>query len=263
MSAQPVDVTQRQDYPYLFTFATLVTRKQEYLEMVDSARQAGFDRDDVEFIYIDNSDANRFDGFSGANHFLSRAKGRYLVFCHQDVLFEHDNCDHLIQKLEQLSALDPNWALAGNSGKQADSRVVQRISEPHGQDKLIGELPSPVVSLDENLIVINRKAQIGCTRSLSGFHLYGTDLCFNARQLGYGCYVIDFHLTHKSEGTVGEAYHQARLDVMKNYNERKMPEVVQSMCSRFYVSSSAIANRVYNRKALLNLYSSLAKKRTK
>ncbi|MVF11748.1 acyl esterase [Ketobacter sp. MCCC 1A13808] len=263
MPSTPVDVTHSKKKNLLFTIATLVTRMDEYLEMVDSALQSGFDRDDVEFIYIDNSSGNQFDGFSGTNHFIARAAGQYLIICHQDVLFDQDRCEQLIEKINELSALDANWAIAGNAGKQVNSSLALRISDPHGENVTVGDLPAEVVSLDENFIIINTAANVGCTRNIAGFHLYGTDLCFNAMQRGYKCYVIDFHLTHKSVGVVTDAYHQVKQQIIENYARRKESVVIQSMCSRFYVSSSRIRNILLNRKSLLNLHSSLSKKKSK
>ena len=61
-----------------------------------------------------------------------------------------------------------------------------------------GARPSRVLTLDENLLVIRRDAELACTPELSGFHLYGTDLCLNAYARGRSAYVVEYRLTHLS-----------------------------------------------------------------
>ncbi len=60
------------------------------------------------------------------------------------------------------------------------------------------KLPIRVGSLDENFIVVKRQANLALSHDMSGFHLYGTDLCIIADILGRTSYVVDFHLCHKA-----------------------------------------------------------------
>jgi hypothetical protein len=238
----------------------LVTRPDEYAGMVQSAFSAGFCGPDVEFLYLDNSSVNRFDGFSGANKFIDVAKGKYLIYCHQDVLFDFDGFDQLCSKIEELNFLDPGWAILGNAGKKCNSEAVVRITDPGVTNMSKGKFPEKVMTVDENFMVINLSAKLGCTKGLSGFHLYGADLCCNAYDLGYSVYVIDFHLRHKSAGNADESYYRVQESLIDMYKKRKKARVVQAMCSRFFVSSSGVLNRVCNRSWLLNLHKSLLKK---
>lgn len=248
---------------FLLTVATLVTNHEQYEAMLESAIAAGFDRSDVNFIYIDNSSTNRFDGFSGINHFLNLASCEYLVICHQDILFEFDQLSDLLSKIQEVDNLDEKWGVLGNAGKRANAKAVARITDPMSRDLSLGEFPEKVVSLDENFLVINMKHRIGTTPFLTGFHLYGTDLCFNARQYGLNCYVIDFHLRHISAGKLDDSYWKIQRSLVTQYSSRKKIEVVQSMCSRFFISSSSTANKIFNNKHILNLHKSILKKAIK
>ena len=67
-------------YTKIFSFCTLVTRLDEYMEMVESAQGAGFDGEDVEFLYFDNREINKYDGYSAINRAIKEAKGKYLIF---------------------------------------------------------------------------------------------------------------------------------------------------------------------------------------
>ncbi len=260
MSAPPVEISQVSEKDKLFTFGTLVTRPDEYNEMVQSAMQAGFARDDVEFLYIDNSQSNEYDGFTGANKFIDIARGRYLIYCHQDVLFEFDRIETLLSIIDELDDLDPDWAIFGNAGKKSSGRSVVRITDPGASNLSMGEFPERAMTIDENFMVIKLSANIGCSNGVNGFHLYGTDLCYNAMQLGYSVYVVNFHLRHKSAGNPDASYRKVESQLLHRYSQRKRAVVIQSMCSRFYVSYSKILNHLVNRKPILNLHKSIKKK---
>ena len=57
----------------LFTICSLVTNKDEYKQMVASFYAAGFTEDVAEFLYADNSNQNKYDGFTGIKSFLTKA----------------------------------------------------------------------------------------------------------------------------------------------------------------------------------------------
>ncbi len=260
MSASPVEVTQLPEKQKLFTFGTLVTRLDEYYEMVESAKQAGFDRDDVEFLYIDNSRSNAYDGFSGANKFIGAATGKYLIYCHQDIVFEFDRYEQLVDRISEVDRLDPDWAILGNAGKKKNGAPALRITYSNVKNLSVGNFPERVMTLDENFMIVKMSANIGCSNGINGFHLYGTDLCFNADQLGYSAYVINFHLLHKSAGNPDKTYYDVQMQLMERYRVRKSGVVIQAMCSRFYISYSRLLNKIINNKALLNVHKSLLKK---
>lgn len=246
----------------LFTFCTLVTRYEEYLEMVNSAKQAGFVGADVEFLYFDNKASNQYDGYSGINRAIRSAQGKYLIFCHQDILFNDSTRQDLEQRIAEVERLDPHWAVLGNAGKTKFGTVNMRISDPHYQDLKIGQLPSEVMTLDENFLIINRQENLGCSPVLSGFHIYGTDLCQNANALGLKNYVIDFHLFHKSPGNVDQSYFNAQKAYMDLQCQRKQGQFIWAMCSSFFVSSSYFLMWFYNRYRILRWARTIHKRRS-
>lgn len=251
---QPVTCFEKQ-----FSFCTLVTRFAEYTEMVESAIQAGFDEDETEYLYFDNTSGNSADGYHGINRALREAKGKYLIFCHQDVLFIHDRRQQLEHCLGLLEQHDPHWAVAGNAGKTRSGLLRLRISDPHGQDIKMGQLPAEVISLDENFLVINRNQNIACTAALSGFHLYGTDLCQNANRLGLKNYVIDFHLFHKSAGKVDAGYFEVQRRYVQWQSQQKRGHFIWAMCSSFFVSSWPGLNRMFSWKLFIKIARTLSK----
>lgn len=236
-----------------FTFCTLVTRLEEYLEMVESAKQKGFAGEDVEFLYFDNAASNQFDGYSGVNRAIKSAQGQYLIFCHQDLLFKYDHREHLEQCLEQLNLLDPDWAVAANAGRSTEGRHFVRITDPHGDSINEGPFPQEVMSVDENFFIINQRVNIASTSTMKGFHLYALDLCQNAKYLGLKSYVIDFHLFHKSGGNVDQGYFDIQRCYAEVQRERKIGQWFFPMCSVFFVSSSRMLNWWLNIKRVRRL----------
>lgn len=194
------------DQQPLFSVCTLVTRKEQYESMLATFEAYGFSSDNTEFIYIDNSAGNKFSATGGLNRMILEARGKYIILCHQDIELFDDDCSVLLTRLEELDRLDENWALAGNAGGLGWGTTVMRITDPHGANQKLGELPAKVDSLDENFILLKRSALLGFSVDLSGFHLYGADICLHARARGLSAYVINFHLRHLSGGNIDESF---------------------------------------------------------
>lgn len=225
------DLRQAATHPLAYTVATLVTRKGEYAEMLASFAAAGFDTPDCEFIEIDNTGVRQLCAFEGLNAALNTARGRHIILCHQDVRLTHDTRADLNRALSELDRRDPAWALAGNAGGTAPGKLAIRISDPHGKDQRVGYFPARGQSLDENFIVVRANARIGFSHDLSGFHLYGADICQMAEVAGHTAYVIDFHLTHLSPGRRDHAFALAEAAFERKWHRALAPRWVQTTCT--------------------------------
>ena len=255
-----LELTSDESFHKKFSFCTLVTRPEEYAEMVSSAKLAGFDGNDVEFFYFNNKNNNHFDGYTGLNRAMRSVNGKYLIFCHQDVLFNHDKREKLEQCILEVETVDQRWAVIGNAGKMKSGRQVIRITDPALSNCKIGDFPSQVESVDENFIIVNRSVNVACTYGLTGFHFYGADICQNAIYNGLNCYVIDFHLLHKSGGKVDQAYDICINNYRRMAFKRKRAQVVKTLIKDVFVSSSGILNFIMNHRRLLRLSRSIAKR---
>lgn len=248
----PVPIDTNLNFAKKYTFCTLVTNFDEYLEMVESAKNKGFIGDDVEFLYFDNQSKNNADGYLGINVALQKAQGEYLIFCHQDIIFFDDNRKKLDICLNELENKDKNWAVCGNAGKTKYGILKIRITEPRMQDYAIGNFPEQVISLDENFLILNRKNHFSNSSALlNGFHLYGLDLCQNAIALGLNCYVIDFHLIHKSIGNLNQSYFDTEMRYKQIQYNRKQVKDFFAVCGHFYASHSKFLNRLFGIKNIL------------
>lgn len=229
-----------------FSICTLVTDPAEYAEMVASFRESGFDGPDCEYLYLDNSEGNAFDAFSGYNLFLTVASGDYIILCHQDILLIDARRAALELRLAELDALDSTWALCGNAGGGADGKLAVRITDPHGADRATGSFPARAAALDENFIVARRDANLALSHDLSGFHLYGADLCIIADMIGRTAYVIDFHLHHKSGGNIDARFYAARRNAIAKYRRAFRTRWIRTTCTTFLISGLPLLGRAFS-----------------
>ncbi|MBV8686780.1 MAG: acyl esterase [Alphaproteobacteria bacterium] len=241
--ARSAETSEAADRP-AFSICTLVTRPSEYAEMAASFVERGFSPTDCEYLYLDNSGANRFEAFGGYNLFLSVARGRHVILCHQDILLQDDDRAALERRLEELTALAPDWALCGNAGGVALGRRAIRISDPHGHSQAQGPFPARATALDENFIVVRRDANLALSHDLAGFHFYGADLCIVADFLGRSAWVIDFHLLHKSPGLVDPGFYRMRREVARKYRRALRPRWIVTTVTDFFLSGSRLASRL-------------------
>ena len=248
----------KDDIIYLkeFSICTLVTRKDEYQEMIETFYSKGFTNENSEFLYIDNSETNKADGFSGLNHFLAQSNGEYTIVCHQDIRLEFDDIVKLQERIKEMDQLDPHWAVLGNAGATCDfSKKSIRITDPTGEDKQIGGFPAKVDSLDENFLLIKNGLNIGLSRDLNGFHFYGTDLCILADLRGYSAYVIDFHVRHLSSGNRDDYFDSCKKELIAKYQIALRPRFIQTSCVYLYISGSPFFSRILNNKIAFRLKS--------
>ena len=217
-----------------FSICTLVTNKKLYTSMIESYYNAGFD--DCEFLYIDNSENNKTDAYSGLNLMLSKASGKYIILCHQDILIK-DNISQLENKLNELEKLDPNWAIVGNAGGVSPGNFSLYLEVPENKIRL-GIFPNKVQTLDENWMLIKASTRLGFSNDLSGFHLYGTDICLQAEILGYNSYVIEYLLRHDGKGIQDPTFKKCKDALIKKYSSIFNNKIIQTTCCQIEINNT-------------------------
>lgn len=225
-----------------YTIATLVSDRAQYDAMRASFRAGGFNGGDSEYLFIDNTGPRQTDAYHGLNALLNAARAPLVILCHQDVRLLSDGCDALDARLSSLGQIDAGWAVAGNAGGVAPGQLALRISDPHGRDVHVGELPAKVATLDENFLVVRRDARIGFSNDLSGFHFYGADICLHAAQMGYSAYVIDFHLEHLSAGKKGTDFGAMEQAFEAKWDRALSARWLQTTCALMRLSGAPGAN---------------------
>lgn len=132
------------------------------------------------------------------NKAILMAKSDIMIFVHQDVYIPSGWQACLEKALTRLK--DKPWAVLGIIGKNRNKEVVGRTWST-GLGCEVGkriEGPVPVETIDELLIVVNKKSGIRFDENLPGFHLYGTDIVQTAIEMGYEAYVMDAPVIHNS-----------------------------------------------------------------
>lgn len=244
--AQKIEII---DYPYKFSICTLVTRMDQYEGMLRSFIDAGFSQERCEYLYIDNSQDNKYNAYSAFNIFLQRAQGKYIIICHQDIELLYDRIEDLEQRIYELDKTDPKWALLGNAGGINLKYTALKIT--HGTPSVFRQagksFPQKVMTLDENFILIKKYANLAVSSDLAGFHFYGADICLIARILGFNAYVIDFHIYHQSRGNKDKNFYSMKKAFRKKYQSALKGYFINTATKqKFYVSGSRFCNFVFN-----------------
>lgn len=238
----PKRIYVREDFKYKFSICTLASNPIEYQHMVDSFLAAGFSENDCEYLYADNSLRNDFEAFNGINRFLREAQGEFVVICHQDVIISIDDRNKLEQLIDQVTRLDDNWAILGNAGINNMYNTSMVITEADLRVYRKGILPSKVISLDENFLLVKSRCNLAVSADLKGFHMYGTDICLIAKCLGYTSYAIDFNLIHKGVGNVDQSFYDLSTKLQAKYSAFFRGRYMRTTITRFFISSSQTLN---------------------
>lgn len=244
----------RKDYSFEFSVCTLVTRKQEYDEMLESFLAKGFDATTCEFLYIDNSEKTEFDAYEGLNYFLQNAQGKYIILCHQDIILHDNNKTDLLNIIEKIENKDPKWAILANAGGINLKWIATHITEgATGTVRIEKDAPLQVKTVDENFIVVKKEANLALSNNISGFHFYGTDICLIADVLGYTCYTIPFNIIHKSNGKTDKSFFEIKNKLKAKYKKAFRGRFITTTFSRMYLGGSPLAFYLYNSTPILFL----------
>jgi hypothetical protein len=233
-------------FAFEFSICTLVTRKEEYQEMLNSFLNKGFDNETCEYLYIDNTVECSFDAYKGLNQFLQQAKGKYIIICHQDIIVHDHDMLHLLNKIEEIETFDKNWAILANAGGINFKWIATNITQGSGNRIKEKRLPLLTKTIDENFILVKNNANLALSNNLSGFHMYGTDICLIADILGFNSYIIDFNITHKSNGNVDRKFYKDRKEFIKKYDHAFRGRFMSTTITRFYLSGNWFTAMLYN-----------------
>lgn len=166
------------------------------------------------------------------NEAIHQAQGDILVFAHQDVYLPAEwkqNLDRAILRLEQL---DPHWGVIGPVGVASDHEIRGHVYST-GLDDYVGEAfsePWEAVTLDELVLVLRRSSGLRFDEELPGFHLYGADICIEARRRGFHSYIVPAFCLHNSNGVarLPHEFWQAYLHLRRKWHDQ-LP--IQTCCT--------------------------------
>jgi Glycosyltransferase like family len=135
------------------------------------------------------------------NSGLQKAETDLVLFIHQDVYLPKGWLASLGRSLERLSKIDPNWGVLGVWGVgESKENAGFLYCAANGRLGRPFEGVREVRSLDEVLLVMRKSSKLRFDERLPGFHMYGTDICFEARRRGMKSYVIPAPCVHNTNG---------------------------------------------------------------
>lgn len=143
-------------------------------------------------------------GYSSAaaayNDALDRAGTDLVILVHQDVYLPGGWIDSLRAVLDLLSINDPQWGVLGvwagmYTGGPSGYLYWTGSGGPAGEPV---DGVAEVSTLDEVLLVLRRSSGLRFDERLPGFHMYGTDICLEARRRGRKSYVFSGFCVHNT-----------------------------------------------------------------
>ena len=162
--------------------------------------------EEFELIAVDNTHCTFKSAAKALNYGGNTAKGKYILFTHQDVDFRSNvwlkNAEKILDSISGLG-------IAGVAGMSVDGQTSEdkaRNIIKHGNEEIWGkkiEKPEPVQTLDECLVIIPKSIFDELKfddKTCDDWHLYTVDYCLSAKKLGLGVYAIPMFIYHKSTG---------------------------------------------------------------
>lgn len=131
---------------------------------------------------------------------LHKCTADIIVFAHQDVYIPAGWGSLLKQAINQLEDNGQEWAVLGVFGIDQKQQYHGRVWSSGLNQELCYPIatPQPIESIDELLIVLNRRSGITFDADLPSFHLYGTDIVQTALQQKKGAFAFHGPVIHNS-----------------------------------------------------------------
>jgi len=169
-----------------------------------------------ELMNIDNSEGKFNSAASALNWGGRRAKGRYLMFIHQDVVLQGSEW---LKKAEDTLDHIPDLGIAGCAGFSRGGELVGFIKDSHC---LWGKpIAAPVITqtLDELVLIIPRKVfeKRQFDEKICGWHMYGIDYCLDITKRRLNAYVIPCFVWHNSPATNRQGLLKAKRHILLKY----------------------------------------------
>lgn len=135
---------------------------------------------------------------------IARVTAPVVACVHQDVYLPAGWDSHVVAAAEYLRETGEPWGVLGVWGLKGDGGHAGRVWCSGGNREYRQDVfqPTPVVSVDEIVIVLNVEAGLRFDDNLPGFHLYGTDIIAQAHARGLRAYVFNGPVVHNSRANV-------------------------------------------------------------
>ncbi len=155
------------------------------------------------------------------NSGIDQTENEIMVFVHQDVYLPKGWIQNLKTTLEILNEKDRNWGVLGLYGKDHSNVGVGYVYST-GLKRHLGQIFNGVKiveTLDEMVLILRRSSALRFDESIPGFHLYGTDICMQARKKKMNSYVFSALAIHNSNGMriLPKAYWEVFIKIRRKW----------------------------------------------
>lgn len=175
-----------------------------------------------ELFALDNTKGQFKSAAEALNYGGRLAKGKYIMFVHQDVdLCSNTWLEDAEKTLESLADLGiagvAGMSKNGNSNKDRGRNMIK-----HGDPAILWPWGNPiqesetVQTLDECLVIIPKSIfdilQFD-EKICDNWHIYAVDYCLSVQKIGFGVYAIPMFIYHRSTGVSTKSRLQAVLSL--------------------------------------------------
>lgn len=129
------------------------------------------------------------------NEAIKEAKNPITIFVHHDVILPKTFFPQLEESIKKLEETDDNWGVLGVAGCLERGRYgyILNRAKLWGNERLV---PHEVETLDELLLVTKRGAFEFDEKIPSTHHMFGPDVCLQAKDQGKTSYAILAYCIH-------------------------------------------------------------------
>jgi hypothetical protein len=166
------------------------------------------------------------------NDAIDKSSNDLIVFLHQDMILPESWLSDLERALAFLEADDPQWGVIGCYGETRDdygrgyvySSGLGILGKPF-------ERPAQIQTLDEIVLILRKSSGLRFDETLPHFHMYGTDICMRAEEMGRKNYAISAFCVHNTQPglILADEFYECYWHVKKVWKHR-LP--IQTTCIR-------------------------------
>jgi len=147
------------------------------------------------------------------------------VYLHHDVWLPDEFEKDLVNSINEVERVDPNWGVLGVAGVILTDTGLERYGFLNDRGQQLGSpenLPHVVDTLDELMLIVKDKG-LRFDENIPSAHFYGADICMQAKLKGKKNYVINAFCHHNSglqashEKNLPKDFFEAKDYIRKKY----------------------------------------------
>jgi len=155
------------------------------------------------------------------NSAIDKANNDLLAFVHQDVYLPEGWLTKVQNAVDVVSKTDSDWGVLGCWGIRPSGDRAGFVYDGAWR-KVLGQFFDgglEVDTLDEVVLIFRKSIGLRFDPRLAGFHMYGTDICLEARRGGKKCYAIAAFCIHNTNqyGMLPLEFWQAYLAMRRKW----------------------------------------------